>query len=155
LYEPKNGDTYEGICRDFYNDTRYAAALKEYNRGKALTGGGHVAVPPIHVLRTRYPQLTGVTTTSRTGAPGQWVAAGSTAPTSPAATTPAPVFRAGGSRTFTIPTGGMTMSAAARLTLGDPNRWKDLYNLNPQHSPGETLPAGTELKLPADAVPPN
>src|SRR5262249_44973700 len=59
LYEPRAGDTYESISREFYNDTRYATALREFNKGQPLQGGKQVEVPPIHVLRKRFPQLVG------------------------------------------------------------------------------------------------
>ena len=44
----------------------------------------------------------------------------------------------------------MTMKAVAKLTLGNEQRWGDIYDLN-SHLRPDNLPAGTELKLPADA----
>jgi nucleoid-associated protein YgaU len=143
VYHPKAGDTYEGISKSFYNESRYARALAAFNGNKALTGGGTVDVPPVHVLRQRFPQLTG------TG--------GDTAPTLAAtpvsAVDPAPAFRAAASKRFVVPTGGMTLAAVARQTLGSEARWQEVYDLNPRVSPNQ-VPGGTELRLPADATVP-
>ncbi len=49
-----------------------------------------------------------------------------------------------------VPMGGMSMQAVARLTLGNEQRWSEIYDLNPQLNPSK-VPAGTDLKLPADA----
>ena len=52
IYHPKANDSWEAISREYYNDIKFAAALKAYNRGKPLTGT--VDVPPISVVkRTR------------------------------------------------------------------------------------------------------
>ncbi len=142
LHEPKAGDTYESISREFYNDTRYAAVLKTYNRNKPLQGSGPIDVPPLHVLK-RYTQnqpQSGVVPVSQTGATQEWGSA-------PAAA----AVRTGADKSFRIPTGGMSMRAVARLTLSNEQRWNDIYALNPQLRPDEILPAGTELRLPADA----
>jgi hypothetical protein len=150
LYEPKAGDSYETVAREFYNDARYGRALAEYNRRKALQNSGPLEVPPIHVLRKRFPQLVGGTTpvgTTTAATPGEWGPAGS------AAGDPAPAFRPSGGRTFTVPPGGMSMRAVSRVTLGTETRWKEIYDLNPQFPP-DALTAGTELKLPADAAVP-
>src|SRR5262249_51945296 len=155
LYEPRAGDTYESISREFYNDTRYAAALREFNKGQPLQGGKQVEVPPIHVLRKRFPQLVG---TNPAAMPGPAPAA---RPTSISGTAPdwgtpgaaeAPTFRASGSQTFRVPAGGMTMPAIAKLTLGSEQRWSEIWELNKSiTAPGEPLPAGTEVKLPPGA----
>ena len=51
LYYPKAGDTYESISRQYYRDARYAAALRQYNRGVELDRGTQVQLPPMYVLR--------------------------------------------------------------------------------------------------------
>jgi hypothetical protein len=61
-----------------------------------------------------------------------------------------PAFRPTGARTYTVPTGGMKMADVARTALGNPSRWKDIYDLNPQLPTSEVLPAGTLVKLPAN-----
>lgn len=145
IYEPKIGDSYKTISKEFYNDDRYAAALQAYNRNRQVPGGGPVMVPPLHVVK-RYAQ----------GQP----APGSPASRPTSVTTDAPqwgvpsaptsVQRTGGN-TFRVPPGGMTMKAVAREILGNDQRWTEIYDLNPQFRSDELLPAGTELKLPASA----
>lgn len=140
LHDPKAGETYASISKDFYNDAKYAAALQEYNARRPIQGGFKVEVPPIHVLKKRYPQLIGSVVP----------AGGSARPTDPwgPSTESTPAFRPTGPRTFTVPTGGMTMGAIARDTLGSPTRWREIYDINPQLSPGDVLPAGTVVKIP-------
>lgn len=148
IYEPKAGDTYESICREFYNDTRYAAALRAYNGNKPLQGIRSVDVPPIHVLRrVAQGQLTPGTPAGRTGI--------GTVPEWGPSTVPAPTTRPGGGTTFRVPPGGMTLRAIAREVLNSEQRWTEIFDLNRQITkPDEPLPAGTEVKLPPDARPP-
>jgi hypothetical protein len=134
LYEPRATDTYDSISQEFYNDKRFAAALRAFNRNQALTAVRFVEVPPMHILRRQFGA-----TPAPTGSP-QWGAAD---PTPPAA--------ARGRTTFVVPPGGMTMRAVARETLGSDLRWNDIYDLNPQFKPSELIPAGTELKVPPGA----
>lgn len=153
LYEPKANDSYESISMEYYNDKRYAAALKAFNSNQALTGGRFVAVPPMHILKKKFPgQVGNVTPVGGTGgtpssAP-QWGPAGESS-------TPVPARAAGIYRgTYVVPAGnGMTMLNVAKLTLGNEQRWRDIYDLNPNLRPGDVLPPGTELKLPSDARP--
>jgi len=139
LHEPKANDTYESISMEFYNDRKYAAALQKYNKNKPLTGGGMIEVPPIYVLRKQSPTPTGGTPASQP----QWAPVRGSGE--------APVRAPGDNRgVYIVPQGVTTMMAVAKLTLGDENRWPDIYLLNPQLLPSR-LPAGSELKLPPDA----
>jgi hypothetical protein len=159
LYEPRPGDTYEAVAREFYNDARYAAALKEFNRSRALTAGTQVEVPPIHVLKKRYPGLLGGTAPAAAtpaSRPAVVPASATDDWRPPTAKPPAaaePAFRAPAA-TFRVPRGGMTLKAVARHTLGDDRRWNELYQLNPHLVPSDTLPAGTEVRLPPGATVP-
>ena len=144
LHEPKNGDSYSTISKEFYNDVKYAGALQEYNGRRALQTSVRVEVPPIHVLKKRHPQLIGSVVPASGKVGDVW------GPSGDAAT---PAFRATGQRTFTVPTGGMTMASIARDTLGSPTRWPDIYGANPSLSPGDMLPAGTVVKIPAEVKP--
>jgi hypothetical protein len=143
LHEPTKSDTYATISRDFYNDAKYAAALSEYNGRRALQGGVRVEVPPIHVLKKRYPQLIGaVVPASSVSTPVKdpWQPSGENTP----------AFRPTGGRTFTVPAGGLRMAEIARMTLGSPTKWSDIYDLNPSLSPSDLLPAGTVVKIPTE-----
>jgi hypothetical protein len=153
LHEPKASDSYESISQEWYNDRRYGTALKAYNQNKPLQGGHSVEVPPVHVLRKRYPSMVG-TATPVGGSSG---AAPSTTPDwTPAAVPgaePLPSRATGLTRgTYVVPQGaGMTLKSVARTTLGNEQRWRDLYDLNKHIDPAEVLQPGTELKMPPDA----
>lgn len=141
LYEPKAGDSYETISREFYNDLRYTRALAEFNRRKPMQGSGPIEVPPIHILKTRYSSLIGGTPTGTITPSVEWMPA--------SATIPAPVPQPAGRTTFVVPAGGMSMRAVAREALGTDKRWLEIYDLNPQYAP-DAVPAGATLKLPAN-----
>ena len=53
--------------------------------------------------------------------------------------------------TYQVPGMGQTMREIARLTLGNGERWKDIYHLNAQYRPDYAVPGGTVLTLPPDA----
>jgi hypothetical protein len=145
LHNPTAGDSYESISQEFYNDKRFAAALKAYNKNLSLQGGRYVEVPPLHVLRRRYPTQSGSGTP--VGSSGIPPATTWGAPNN--ATDPTP--RATGNRgTFVVPQGGQTIRDVAKQTGVN---WGDIYDLNPQYAPNVLIPAGTELKLPANARP--
>lgn len=150
LYDPKANDSYESISQDVYNDKRYAAALKAFNRNQQLQGGRLVELPPIYVLKRRFPNVTGG------AAPGGGT---SGLPTSaqpnwgPAAGELVPAQPEGKRGVFMVPAGpGMTLRTIARQKLGSEQRWRELYDLNLNVTRAdEVLPPGTEVKLPADA----
>ena len=54
LHDPKPADTYETISKLHYGDTRYAAALRAFNRNQLIGGGRNVEVPPAAELKRRY-----------------------------------------------------------------------------------------------------
>ena len=150
MYDPKANDSYESISLEWYNDRRYAAALRAFNQNKPLQGGHAVDVPPIHILKRRFPAQAGGAVTPVGGAGAgpsatpQWGPAGDK-PDAPARAVGA------GRGGYVVPPGGMTMKAVARLTLGNEQRWRDIYDLNSNLRPDDVLPPGTELKLPPDA----
>ncbi len=142
VHDPKAGDTYETISLEFYNDRRFAAALRAFNQNAVIQGGRFVNVPPIHALKRQFPAQTGGTVVP-VGESGVVPPATSVRPDWGAA--PKPSTR----NTFTVPQGGMTLPQVAKQALGNEQRWRDIYELNPWVTkPSEPLPAGTELKLP-------
>jgi hypothetical protein len=100
-----------------------------------------VNVPPIHIVKRYMPAATGAVT------PTGGVGAASAPDWGAATATP----RRGGERKFVVPSGGMSMRAVARLTLGSEQKWNDIYSLNPHLKPDDILPAGTELQVPPEA----
>jgi hypothetical protein len=147
LYDPKLGDTYESISLDYYNDKRFATALKAFNVNKPLQGGHYVEVPPIHILKKKFPAQVGVVPIGGT----------SPAPTSPPSTAPewgaptrpeVPARTAGNNRgTFIVPAGWTMVTLARQYGV----KWDDIYALNPTVHPSDPIPAGTELRMPANA----
>jgi nucleoid-associated protein YgaU len=147
LYELKQGDTWESISKEFYNDTRYAAALKAVNLNKSLTSGGAVDIPPLYILKQK------IQTPPRSGTPiSQSSPIPSSAPTwGPPAGATTPAAPSGGSQIYKVPPGGTSMRDIAKNYLGNEQRWMEIYNLNPQITAPNAIPAGTEVKLPLDA----
>jgi hypothetical protein len=138
LHEPKAGDTYESISKLHYGDAKYAEALRAYNGGLVLGRGGAVQVPPMYVLRKRYPQLI----------PGQ-----RSAPAADPARGPDWGPAPGKSDSYAVPRAGMTLKDVAAEVYGDGRDWKKLWDVNPRLDPNAELPAGTKLQLPPDARP--
>lgn len=149
LYDPKANDSYESISQDVYNDKRYAAALKSFNRNQPLQGGRLVELPPIYVLKRRFPNMTGGTPAGGAGA----LPTGAQPNWGPAAGELVPAQPEGKRGVYVVPRGpGMTLQMIAREKFGTEQRWRDLYDLNRNVTRAdEVLPAGTEVKLPADA----
>jgi hypothetical protein len=156
LHEPKREDSYESISQEFYNTRRFAAALRAFNRNLPLTGGRLVEVPPIYILEKRYPNLMGSTAPVGSSTPASGTA--SSAPQwGPAGgkSEPIPARATGNYRgTYVVPASRpMTLKTIARDVLRNEQRWRDLYELNGGLRPEDVLPAGTEVKLPADVRP--
>jgi hypothetical protein len=150
LHAVKATDTYESICREYFNDAKYAIALKEFNRGKPLSSGGMLEIPSFHVLKKQFPGSIAPAGRTTSGVSPDW-AASATPPATPSGTRPTE-FRASKSGTYTVPAGGATFKQIARLTLGSDQRWVDIWNMNPSFTRAdEVLPAGTVVKLPSDA----
>jgi nucleoid-associated protein YgaU len=147
-YEPKQGDTWESISREFYNDTRYANALKAVNLNKPLTTGGTVDIPPLYILKQKFQTLlrSGTTVSQTSPVPTP------TAPTwGPPVNATTPAAQSGGSKIYRVPTGGTTERDLAKNFLGNDQRWMEIFNLNPHITDPNSIPAGTEVKLPMDA----
>jgi LysM repeat protein len=147
LYYPRSNDTYESISQEYYNDKRYAAALRAFNSNAALQGGQTIDVPPMHVLKKSFATFIG---TQPGGAPRVVPTGASSTPEwgSAPKPDPAPARPANNRNTFVVPPSGMTMEAIARQVGVT---WRDIYDLNPSYNPGVFLPAGTELRMPANA----
>src|SRR5262249_373538 len=56
-----------------------------------------------------------------------------------------------GSKLYRVQPQGETMREIARATLSTSERWAEVYKLNPSFRPQYPVPAGTVLRLPADA----
>jgi nucleoid-associated protein YgaU len=153
------GDTWETISRDKYHTPKYARALMQFNQAHPLAGDGlqgpdpvlkagqAVYIPPISILERRFPAAIDAPTPLPTAtalapaAPTGFVAPAAAAP-GVAAPAAAKVYRVGGD--------GEYLREIARRTLGDSERWREIWELNGRGDP-QRAPAGTVLRLPADA----
>jgi nucleoid-associated protein YgaU len=125
----KAGDSWPSISKQHFGDERFGAALKAYNANAATSPNQPIDVPPIHVLRRKYPDL---------------IAA--------AAVAEPPIAKpASGERTYEIPAGGLTFKEIAKRALGDENYWGQVWDLNRKHRADEPLPAGVRIRLPAES----
>jgi hypothetical protein len=155
-YRCKPGDTFEAISQRYYHTDKYARALLMFNRTHPMAGEGlqhnppllqvgqSVYIPPLSILEKRYgghvQDLTPLP-------PTQQPLAGS-----PAVGTPLTPSGAGTSvRKYRVGGNGEWMRDIAQRTLGNRDRWTEIYRLNPNNRPDAPVPGNTVLNLPAEA----
>jgi nucleoid-associated protein YgaU len=172
-YTSKANDTFRTISQAVYHSEQYEHALQLFNRNHPLAGPGlrqdppalqagqPVYIPPVRILEKYYgaPQLE-LPPRPPSGAPPsrgseRSDAAGTAQPANlslvgfgtPIKSLPSP------DRTplYRVQDGGELMREVARRTLGNGDRWTEIYRLNPRFDPKEILPAGSTLQLPRDA----
>jgi phage tail protein X len=147
-YRARQGDTFESVSKLKYGSEAYGQALRLFNRNHPQTGDGvrfdqplpagqPVYIPPAEVLRRRHGNVIPESAAPRADAGP--VEGGTAAPALKA-------YRVGG--------GGESMWKVAERALGNGERWPEIYKLNPGYASERPIPAGTQLKLPADAVVP-
>jgi nucleoid-associated protein YgaU len=150
-YLCKSGDTLQQISKKFYNSEDYHLALLLFNRSHpratatiwkdppTLQEGQPIYVPPLRVLERQYAPVI----PERKAAP----AAAETTPATPWTTARSPQYR--------VRKPDETMGTIARDTLGNWERWQEIYQLNNRLDPSRPLPTGINLVMPADArIPP-
>jgi nucleoid-associated protein YgaU len=62
-----------------------------------------------------------------------------------------PVASTGGKaegKVYQVASGGEMLLSIAERTLGNRDRWSEIYRLNPQVQPQYPIPAGTVLRMP-------
>ncbi len=154
-YQSRQGETYQSIARDQYKSNRFAEALMDYNRDYPLATdttrsnptvivpGQTIYLPPVRILQREYgsviPEQSAAAPVSPTSLPS---VAGS-----PATLTSAPLPE----KRYRVRGGGAMFLTIARSTLGDDNRWPEIYRLNPSFDPKDPVPGGTVLRMPGDA----
>lgn len=166
MYPCKAEDSFDSICERFYHAKKYAQALVLFNRDHprgadgvckdppTLAAGQVVYLPPLWVLERRYGQAI----PDHTPLPS---AASLVSPPVPAGPARNPAPAAAGSsggwtganaeRQYKVRKDGETFYEIARHTLGNPDRWGEIYRLNPRYEPQNPVPAGTVLRMPAGA----
>jgi len=160
-YAFKANDTFEKISEKFYQTRDYAEALRLYNRNDSLlsdlgrdgTGalkpGLHLSIPQWQILKKRYGgAIPGVRPAGAT-APATGPETSNKVPLPPKDATPPPPKPV----TYRVPAGdGKAMYDIAKTLLGNGDRWTEIHNLNQQYDPALKIPAGREVRLPADAA---
>jgi len=159
-YTCRANDTFRSISQAVYRTEAYDQALLLFNRNHPLAGdalrqsppllqpGQPVFIPPLQILRKYYAASISDTrdlTPARSEAPAAQQAVALTPPLNAAAPTAATA------RTYRVGASGEMFRDVARRTLGNADRWTEIYQLNSSYDPTHTVPAGTELRLPADA----
>jgi len=162
-YQCKANDSFRNISLAYYHTDKYERALQLFNRNHPLAAdalkqdavtlqsGLNVYIPPKRILDKYYVDMVGAVPAvgSTTTPPVPQKSASASAPAAPSADER--------ERTYRVKDGGEMFRDIARTTLGDPERWAEIYRLNPRFDPAEPIPASTELRVPnparADARP--
>jgi hypothetical protein len=163
-YTCKGSDTFRSISETVYRSSAYDQALLLFNRNHPLANdavkqnppllqpGQPIYVPQLQILRKYYAaSITegGTASAARDATTGQSATGATlTAPVGGQATGQATGQPA---RTYRVGASGEMIRDIARRTLGSADRWADIYQLNRGLDPAYAIPAGTELRVPADA----
>lgn len=131
IHVVQTGDTFNSMAQKYYGSTRHARLIATANPNidpRRLHVGAKIKIPP---------------------APAASPAGDST--TKPSATTAAPPVPP--ERAYTVKAGESWNDLGKRF-LGSGSRWVEIYELNKERVPRNinTLPAGTVLELPAEAL---
>jgi hypothetical protein len=138
-YAWKPNDSFRSISQLKYRTDQYERALLLFNRNHPLAQAGvkqeppqlqagqDIFIPPERILKKYYAVAIGDP---------------SSAPQ------PAPAPPATKERSYRVQGNGEMILDIARRTLGNAERWSEIYRLNPRFDPSQPVPAGTELILP-------
>jgi nucleoid-associated protein YgaU len=156
-YRCKPGDTFQSISTRFLGVDKYAQALLMFNRAHPMAGEGLLQMPPVlspgtivyipqaKILEKRYGGVIQDLTPTRNDQK----------PAQPAASTPSPTPQAqqpqSGWRKYKVRGAGEWMLDIARRTLGNPERWREIYRLNESFRPEQVVPGNAVIYLPPDA----
>jgi hypothetical protein len=164
-YTCRGNETFRMISQTYYQSDRYERALLLFNRSHPLAAasirqdppqlrpGQKVYVPPDRILEKYYasaiaeaPAVDAVPATRNTD-PTPAIRPMAVTPVATVTPTPAQPQE----KTYRVGAAGEMMRDIARRTLGDADRWPEIYQLNLRYDPKEPVPAGAELRLPASA----
>jgi hypothetical protein len=150
-YACKANDTFRSISLAYYHTDRYERALQLFNRNHPLATqalrqdtvilqpGLNVYIPPKRILDKYYVGAAAAAASGASDKAAQAPAQGSAA------------TAVSEERTFRVKNNGEMFREIARSVLGDPERWTEIYRLNPRFDPAEPIPSGTELRVPSQA----
>jgi hypothetical protein len=153
-YSVRPNDSFQSIALDKYQSDRYSRALWLFNRDHPLATasvksdppilqvGQEVYIPPTRILDRYYAAAISQSVTPvATNFANAAVSETTTTPAAPALPPEPP-------NSYRVASGGEMIRDIARRTLGDGDRWVEIYRLNPTVDPKELVPANTELRLP-------
>jgi nucleoid-associated protein YgaU len=145
----KPNESFRAISQQYYQTDKYDRALLLFNRNHpravgsilqdppALQEGQALYVPPLRVLEKQYAAFVA-----------------DHGPATPVATTASPAgsnATAPGERQYRVRKSGEMLWEIARRTLGNGDRWPEIYRLNPRFDPKAQVPEGNILRMPVDA----
>ncbi|HLN32172.1 MAG TPA: hypothetical protein VK395_30870 [Gemmataceae bacterium] len=159
-YAWKQNDSFRAISQQYYQTDKYERALVLFNRNHPLAKDGvrleppqlqpgqEVYIPPTRILEKYYA----VGINSSTSAPQNAVAVPHVSvPITPTPVVATPVSTSNQELKYRVQPSGEMLFDIARRTLGNPERWTDIYRLNKQYNPQDPIPGGSELVMPSDA----
>lgn len=147
-YHCRANDSFRTISMQFYRSEKYSQALWLFNRNHPLASdmvrqdppilqaGQPIYIPPIRILEKYYSSTIPETPV---------------APGNPSPRPASPLSGATIDRTYKVSGNGEAFLEVAHRTLGSGDRWTEIYRLNPRFDPKQPIPAGSVLRLPADA----
>jgi hypothetical protein len=169
----KANDTFRTISQEWYQTDRYERALLLFNRNHPLASdalrqepptlraGQPIYIPPKRILTKYYegPPDDSTPIAPLASPPARLLdrsdGAGSTPPANsylaPPSISVRPLPPPGSVPLYQVHDGGEMLREIARHTLGDADRWIDIFRLNPRVDPRELVPSGCQLRLPRDA----
>ena len=163
-YTCRANDTFRSISQAVYRTDAYDQALLLFNRNHPLANeaikqnppllqsGQPIYIPPLQILRKYY--AASIPENNNSAPAPSPVPSATPNPVQPVTLTPpagAPAPATGSTRTYRVGGAGEMIRDIARRTLGNGDRWTEIYQLNRGYDPMYAVPAGTELRLPVDA----
>jgi len=159
-YSWKQNDSFRAISQQYYQTDKYERALVLFTPNHPLAKDGfrleppqlqpgqEVYIPPMRILEKYYAVGINSSTSAPQNAP---VIPHSTTPSTPTPLVATPVSSSNQERKYRVQPSGEMFFEIARRTLGNPERWTDIYRLNKQYNPQDPIPGGSDLVMPADA----
>src|SRR5262249_17556559 len=157
----KAGDTFERISTAHFNTDKYADALRRFNvthpgandKMRAdpgtLEAGQVVYIPPAYILEKRHgvELIPGFKPPRESTPPYDTPRTANSSPRNSSAVT----AEAANYKLYRVSPSGQNMREIARAALGNPEKWKDIYSLNPTLDPTYAVRGSTTIKVPAEA----
>jgi hypothetical protein len=165
--------SFADISQNVYGSDKYGRALVLFNREQpkppegvsqeppVVQAGAQIFYPPKEILEKKYaPAIASPGVSANTGpnnaspvTVGLPTPLATTTPGNPNSVTGPPPgtnvwSEPGGGKSYRVGNNPEPMREIARMVLGDPERWPEIYRLNRTVDPAFPVPAGTVLKLP-------